>query len=311
MTPWKPTPEHLFFKKNDPNDIRLGELVKSNSEAEKNCLLGYLDDEGIKLNGGRFGAAQAPLAIRSFLYRMTWPLPSESFSLSDLGSLDSKEPLEKRHEQATTRVLDLLSKGKHVVTFGGGHDYGFADGDAFVSHSLKASTHKPLVLNFDAHLDVRPHDKGLNSGTPFYRLLNKYSDKIEFIEIGIQDQCNSQHHWNWVKEKGGKIISLSDIRKTHLLSQVKSHISGTPPDQLCFVSFDIDVMANTLAPGCSQSWDSGLNFEEVREIILWILQNKRVVLFSIYEVSPPLDIDHRTSKLAALLTHLYLTEISR
>lgn len=311
MSPWKPTPEHLFFKKNDPADTRLGELVKSNSEAEKSCLLGYLDDEGIKLNGGRTGAAQAPLAIRNFLYRMTWPLPSENFSLSDVGNLDSQEPLEKRHEQSTARVFDLLTKGKHVVTFGGGHDYGFADGDAFVSHSLNASHHKPLVLNFDAHLDVRPHEQGLNSGTPFFRLLNKYSDKIEFIEIGIQDQCNSQHHWSWVNDKGGKVVSLNEIRKSQLLSLVKSILAGSPRDQLCFISFDIDAMANTLAPGCSQSWVSGLSFEEVRETILWILQNKKVILFSIYEVSPPLDIDHRTSKLAALLAHLYLTEISR
>ncbi len=59
-----PTSSELFFSKNDPNDIRLGELFKTlvTQTIKENDIVisGYPDDEGIRLNGGRVGAALAP-----------------------------------------------------------------------------------------------------------------------------------------------------------------------------------------------------------------------------------------------------------
>ncbi|MGE3757963.1 MAG: hypothetical protein AB7H97_09410, partial [Pseudobdellovibrionaceae bacterium] len=50
----------LFFARNDNQDVRLGDWAR-NSESFKRSfsILGYPDDEGVKLNGGRVGAANA------------------------------------------------------------------------------------------------------------------------------------------------------------------------------------------------------------------------------------------------------------
>ena len=151
-------------------------------------IVGYPDDEGIKLNGGRPGAALAPTSIRKALYKMTPGLNSRlPFKIMDGGDIDLWAlSFLNGMTKAYKNVEELLEKKARVITFGGGHDYGYSDCAAFVEVVLKGGK-RPLIINFDAHLDVRPDDKNQNSGTSFYRLLKKYSGKIDFFEVGIQD----------------------------------------------------------------------------------------------------------------------------
>jgi len=171
----------LFFTKNDPRDLRLGDFAKSFEVPIKEdsfVVLGYPDDEGIKNNSGRIGASQAPDVIRKYLYKMTPHFLKEDVQpvIYDHGNLKIEGSLFERHEFAATTVENLLEKSK-VISFGGGHDYGYPDGKAFLH---KYREHNPLVINFDAHLDVRPLAVGstakISSGTPFFRLLSEFSN---------------------------------------------------------------------------------------------------------------------------------------
>ena len=74
-----PTDSKIFFSKNDPQDIRLGDLIEPieadrisqlTSLKNKYAVISYPDDEGISLNGGRLGAKEAPSVIKTFLYKM-------------------------------------------------------------------------------------------------------------------------------------------------------------------------------------------------------------------------------------------------
>jgi len=63
----------LFYSRHDPNDPRLGEVVcreESTYAAAEIVILGCPQDEGIRRNGGRIGAAAAPDAIREQFYRL-------------------------------------------------------------------------------------------------------------------------------------------------------------------------------------------------------------------------------------------------
>jgi formiminoglutamase len=276
------------------------------------ALLSYPDDEGIALNEGRVGAALAGDNIRKFLYKMTWPLLKKPTVpiLYDLGSLPIIGDLKERHENARAIVKDLLPKHT-VFSLGGGHDYAFADGAAFIESFAgdnSSAPCRPLIVNLDAHLDVRPTTWGLNSGTPFFRLLTEFNKKFQFLELGLQKQCNSVDHWQWAIERGAELSSLDEIRQIGTLPLLKSILQGSSKKQKCFISLDIDVFAQFLTNGCSQSWGAGLTYQEGFEIINWLLENKDVRLFSIYEVSPPLDFNHSTSKLAANLLHYVISK---
>lgn len=318
MSPYKPTPQKLFFSKNDSDDIRLGDLFKATTAdeldiAEAYCVSGYPDDEGIKLNNGRPGASLAPMIIRQFLYKMTPPFVQGNFF--DIGDLMTETDLVHRHQIAQDTIQKLQTKKIRTISFGGGHDYGYPDASGFLKSYLKSqpnTSEKPVVLNFDAHLDVRPTTNGFNSGTPFNRLLSEFENQFEFAEIGIQPQCNSSKHRDWALNKKAHIFNLKDIQQSEGLSGLFKHplFSKITKSTPVFISFDIDCLSSTEAPGCSQSWVTGLKTEDYLKFFSKLSKISDVRGLGIYEVSPPLDFNEQTSKTAALIAYNYLFQDS-
>lgn len=308
----QPCDEKLFFSRSDPEDPRLGEFTLEDLGPEVVSLWGYPDDDGIRLNGGRPGARLAPETIRMCLYRMTparsWPRTclikdQGDWAISDLS-------LEDRSELVRQGVLaHYQERGSFLVTLGGGHDYGFPDGAGFIEAFRSSDPAlKPLVLNFDAHLDVRPIDRGLTSGTPFRRLLETYPGEFDFVEIGIQNHCNSPFHWEWALQNGASILSLEEIHNFGFQDSLKEIIEPAPRRPL-WISLDIDVLKSSEAPGCSAPNASGLSVGDLQKLWPWLFASFDVRGLGIYEVSPDLDVDNRTSRVAALMIHSSLHEI--
>ncbi len=310
---WVPTDSSLFFTKNDPDDKRLGDCVLPLGTGPLTALppsdmvlWGYPDHEGIVLNGGREGAAFAPTLIRKVFYKMTPHVQQMTLPhLLDGGDIPLSIPLAQRHDQGAARAQNLTSMKRTWASLGGGHDYGYADGAGFLRAQI-ANGQRPVVLNFDAHLDVRPADQNLNSGTPFRRLLTEFPNQFEFIEMGLQPHCNSRQHWNWAVSQGAHLISLAEAQAHGLaacLKKVLTPFLGRP----IWVSLDIDAITSNEAPGCSQSWTTGLKTDDLISGFEWMMSQMDWRSFSIYEVSPPLDSDLRTVKLAALFLHHFLS----
>lgn len=310
-TNWIATDPSLFFSKKDPSDIRLGDCVRSyqgdlKSVAADLFVWGYPDHEGIQLNGGRIGAGLAPSQIRTVFYKMTpHVLIRKKPSILDLGNVDTSLSLLERHNQGAALSELATDTGLPWAALGGGHDYGYADGAGFLRAQLKKGL-RPVVINFDAHLDVRPTTNGLNSGTPFYRLLSEFSGKFDFFEVGLQPHCNSQTHWDWALNQGAHLIPLSQVEEEGLVPCLQKALHGFQNRPL-WLSLDIDAIQSSEAPGCSQSWTTGLKTSEIFDLMKWLADHLQWKAFSIYEVSPPLDTDNRTSKLSAQFLHHYLS----
>lgn len=336
---FQPCDSQLFFSRRDRTDPRLGALTESlgasqdavefranlerrlpSVESEDTggelsrhfVIAGYPDDEGIRLNGGRPGAAEAPDRIRQSFYKMTPPLldPTDFFFLWDAGNLQTQSmTLADRHREASAFAKVALDCGAVWVGLGGGHDYGFADAAAFLEWCREAhSGERPLVINFDAHLDVRPAENGLSSGTPFYRMLEAFPD-VDFVEVGIQTHCNSRSHLQWARERGVRILTQDEV----LLSGESFTTMTTRllDDWLlkrrpAFLSVDIDGFSSSVAPGCSQSWATGVTAHEFMPLLEILNRRLDLKILGIYEVSPPLDQDDRTAKLAAQILHRIL-----
>jgi formiminoglutamase len=310
---WVPTDSSLYFTKNDPNDIRLGDCTSpfgagpvTSLPPSELIIWGYPDHEGIQLNGGREGAALAPAAIRKVFYKMTpHVLQKNNPRILDGGDVTTSIALKDRHDQGASRSQILTSQNLCWASLGGGHDYGYADGAGFLRAQI-AKRLRPIILNFDAHLDVRPADKNLNSGTPFRRLLTEFAGQFDFVEVGLQPQCNSRQHWAWALSQGAQLISLAETEEQGLLPCLQKALGPTLGRPL-WVSLDIDAITSNEAPGCSQSWTKGLKTDDLWTGFQWMMENFDWRSFSIYEVSPPLDSDLRTVKLAALFLHRFLS----
>ena len=316
-----PADSSLFFKSGKTGDPRLGEVCrcppKTNPQKGDFIIAGYPDDEGITLNKGRPGARLGPDAIRQYLYKTSFQPSHKKQNLVDLGNLDINCSLAERHQRAKTNVKKALDQKMHWVGLGGGHDYGYPDGAGFLQTNEKSEI-KPLILNFDAHLDVRPTDQGLSSGTPFYRLLTeKKLPSFDFYEVGIQRQCNSQKHIEWVRDLGGHIIFLEDLLPPgHTFpALIKAFENFIPQESThplikkrpTFLSVDIDCFSSAYAMGCSQSWPTGFSPNELFPVFDLIYKHLDVQILGLYEVSPPLDQDGRTAKLAAQIIYHFLS----
>jgi formiminoglutamase len=293
----------LFFKGPRKEDPRLGDSARAIHEEEVAkakpgfVLAGYPDEEGIRLSHGRPGAKEAPDRIRSYFYRATHPAKSLP-PLYDLGNLETAGSLADRHEYAKATALSAFSHGHRWIALGGGHDYGYADVAAFLLHCRKVKK-RGLVLHFDAHLDCRPDDQGLNSGTPFYRVLNEFPPTAkkmpyDLIAVGLQRVCNSATYLGWADKKKVQLIFADEIEKARKL--LKLHLKSKRP---VFISLDMDVFSSAYAPGTSNNWPMGLEPRELLPLFTDTLKKSQVLGMGIYEVSPPNDVENITSKLAA------------
>ena len=286
------------------------ELLTDDYKESEMIVLGYPDDLGIEKNGGRTGAKEGPDQIRKHLYKMT-PQNSKDFRrVYDLGNLDFSEDssLEERHQYGATKITNILKDGKRVLSLGGGHDYGFADGLGFGEHLNKDED--VCIFNFDAHFDLRDLSKGITSGTPFYRLLEKYQERLNLFEIGIQKHCNSNKLFDLAsKHKNIYTFTYDTIfPKNEFCENSFNETRYCWPETQtpCYVSVDIDAFSSSLAPGCSQSWPSGLNIKSFFYMLDLILFYFDVRILGIYEVSPPLDHNEQTSRLASMIAYRWL-----
>jgi formiminoglutamase len=311
MPPIQPVePTSFFTRAKDPTDPRLAELCKPISDETEGgvAILGYPDDEGILLNGGRSGAALGPAEIRRWLYRMTPHARRPLKAFWDLGDWDNSLPLNQRHEAARAKTSEVLRAGRQLLSFGGGNDYAYADGMGFLDQKFAT---KPLIINIDAHLDVRDLSRGLTSGTPFFRLLES-GVPFDFLEVGIQGQCNSQAHWDYVESKGARVISLDEINDSGLsLSECLVQTAGDwlLKPRPTFLAVDMDAFAWPFAQGTSAAWPLGLDPTQFSVCAQLLYKRLDVRALGIYEVSPPLDQGGGTARLAAQFAHGFLHHV--
>jgi formiminoglutamase len=292
--------ESLFFHRDEAGDPRLGEIVRwqaADYDSAKVVLLGCPQDEGVRRNGGRIGAAAAPDAIRAWLYRLVAP---EGVQLFDLGNTIIQPTLEETHDVQQQVVQQLISDGKIVISLGGGNDLSYPD-----CAGLAQAAGDVLAFNIDAHLDVR-ESPIRHSGTPYRMLLEEgIVNPRHFYEMAYQPFAVSQTHLEYLKLKGAHAVSLTDLRDarfTHF-RLVLMHTC-----KAVFWGIDMDAVHINEAPGVSAPNPLGMTGEELCLIMTLAAKDPYTRILEFTEVNPTYDIDHRTCRLAAVAIWRFLLE---
>lgn len=312
-----PPERELFFSKNDEKDPRMGEIVHplaadDSLEGYDVALIGLPEDRGILANGGREGARLGPRFIRKAFYRLT---PGFRPSLSDLSIADVGDvrtegrSLDEVHEGARAIVAAIASRGVLPVVLGGGHDLTFPGLHGLVD-GLFLKEGELGVINVDSHLDVRDMSHGITSGTPFFRALEELPGKPlkggNFVEFGVQELHNSPWYYQWLRETGATVFTLKSLQGRPMETFLQAlQISGEGT-RVVAVSVDIDAARSTDAPGASASNPNGLSAQDLEKVAYLAGRTERVRFFDIMEMSPPLDVDGRSSALAAAVLFWFL-----
>jgi len=293
----------LLFKSHDAKDKKLGDIVSSSQNEYKQSkfvIIGCPQDEGVRRNNGRIGAAEAPDKIRQALYRFSKPAELESGELFDLGNSLIGDSLEQTHENHQIVVTQILRGGKILIVLGGGNDISYPD-----CFALSQEEKKFIAFNIDSHFDVRDNTRR-NSGTPYRQLLEGQIILPNlFFEIASQSFANSELYSDYLKKKEVNVVTLQKLRKKGIEKTLKAILKGTNAPAI-FWGVDMDSVRAADAPGVSASYPTGLTSEEILSIAAVAGTDKRSRIFEISEVNPKYDIDNRTCKLAALLIITFL-----
>ncbi len=299
------------------SDPRLGDLLTASLEDADVVLLGVPTDEGILRNGGRPGAAEAPGEIRAWLRKLT-PFAGQQFRrqlddirVADIGDINGGS-LEALHNAAAQKARELIASGKIVIVLGGGHDVtyplvrGFWEG-------LQAA--EIGLINIDAHLDVREKKNGLHHSGSSFRLLIEEGivSGRNFAEIGIQSFVTAKDHFDWVIQRGSRILTFEDATTAHLpnaFEECEVAITHGEPDFPLYLSFDMDSVRASDAPGVSAPAPIGFLAEEAYELAVAAGLSNNVRMMDIVEVSPPHDVDGRTARLAARMIAGFLAGVA-
>ncbi len=296
--------KNLFYHSHDPYDIRIGAMASSDKKDYESCdfvLVGCPQDEGVKRNHGRTGAAKAPKQIRDRLYRLTAPNGLKQGQLLDLGDVSTGGSLEEIHDRHCAIIEQVLKDGKVLIVLGGGNDISYPDAKA-----VQAVYPRSLTVNVDAHLDIRIN-KERNSGTPYRQLLEEKIITAErFFEIGFQYHANSPKYLSDAETKGVNMLPLNSLLKTPIKKGLDK-VFVLDKAETCFLGFDMDAVKSSDAPGVSAPSPTGLTAEQAVEIVEFLAIYKNTRLFEITEVNPEFDIDARTAKLAAILIFRFLS----
>ncbi len=301
-----PADPELFFTRNDPADPRLGELtgrgVVDISESTRIALIGMPQDIGVQRNGGRPGAAEAPDAIRRALYRLT-PYDVENDRslpeglIVDLGNIHcGEDELEVIHGRLARTVELVCRAGLVPVVLGGGHD------TTYPAASGVCAVHGPLgLINLDAHLDVRPPNPLRNSGTSFRMLIEEGAiEPGHLVELGIQAHANSAEHVRWVRNNGGRIITLEETRARGFARSLSTaYLIASTGVKRVYGTLDMDGVRAADAPGVSAAMPDGLAAADLLAAASLLGLRGETAGFDIVEVNPRFDRDGITAKLAA------------
>jgi guanidinobutyrase len=251
--------------------------------------------------GSRFGPRE--IRAESVMVRpygmYTRAAPFDSFQIADLGDvpinafnlLKSIDIIESFYDEA-------LQHDIKPVSFGGDHTISLP-----ILRAV-ARTHGPVALvHVDAHADINDEMFGekIAHGTIFRRALEEgLVQGNKMFQIGLRTTGYSADDFDWSRQQGARIVPAEECwyqSLAPLMDEIRAHIGPTTP---VYLTFDIDGLDPSCAPGTGTPEPGGLTSIQGIEIIrgCWGLN---LVGADLVEVSPPYDTSGNTSLLAANL----------
>ncbi|KTD67105.1 formimidoylglutamase [Legionella steelei] len=269
------------------------------TKEKKTVFLGFASDAGVRRNMGRPGAKLGPDQIKTQLAKLPCSIDKQLF---DLGTIFCNEDeLETAQAQFANLISFCHQQGHQTVALGGGHEIAWAHYQGLAPHYSKLG-----IINFDAHFDLRPHQKNQpgTSGTPFSQIAaycKENNQPFNYCCLGIQKMGNTSSLFDRANELNVNYLTAEELYTNSLAW----HLAFLDDFMLnldhIYLTLCLDVLAESFAPGVSAPQPLGLTPWQILPLLKYIIQSGKVVSFDVAELSPPLDQEQKTARLAALI----------
>jgi arginase len=217
------------------------------------------------------------------------------------------------------RIDGMLLAGKVPIVLGGDHSVSIPTVSA-VADALRNSPEPGDigVIWVDAHPDLEtpgPDSTNdlhamaaahlLDRGVADLRSLRGFAPKVkpeDLIYLGLSDVVPEERQA--IRDLGITSYTMSDVERTGITS-ICENIFGRMNDSVdgFVVSFDVDAIDPSYAPGVDYAEPGGLTYREAMVFMEFVAQSKGLRLLEVLEVNPQKDRDEMTSRLAARLIY--------
>ena len=252
-------------------------------------------------NGTRYGPRQ--VRAESVLVRpynmATRAAPFDSFQVADLGDV----ALNPYNLSACIEIIEqhysaVLENAVTPISIGGDHTITLP-----ILRAI-AKKHGPVALiHVDAHADVNDTMFGepVAHGTIFRRAIEeKLVDPRSMVQIGLRATGYAAEDFDWARDQGVTVVQAEACWYKSLAPLMEEVRRLVGPDQPAYLSFDIDGLDPSVAPGTGTPEPGGLTGSQGLEIIRGCY-GLNLVGCDLVEVSPPYDTTGNTALLAANL----------
>ena len=249
---------------------------------------------GVPYDGGvsyRPGARFAPSKVRdvSSLGRgFNWARGQNIFErlkIADAGDCPTVPiDLAQTYQKIETHFSTLLKSGKRFLAVGGDHSITLP-----LLRSVRKHVGQPVALiHFDAHLDTYPAAWGMeyhHGAFARHAVQEGLIDPKKSLQIGLRGPLAGGDDLEFVKKHGIRTVTVDDIR----INGLEAFLHTLPEfDGPTYITYDIDCLDPSCAPGTGTPVPGGLTTYEVQRIFRR-LKIKNLVAADVVELSPPFD----------------------
>ena len=279
--------------------------VQSDPEGVDVGILGVPLDIG---TSNRTGTRYGPRQIRteSVLVRpygmATGAAPFDSFQVADLGDVAlNAYDLKKSVDLIEQHYHELLSnavKPLRLISLGGDHTITLP-----ILRAMVAQHGALALIHVDAHADTNDEMFGekVTHGTIFRRAIEEgLVNPRQMYQIGLRATGYSAEDFDWARNQGVGVIPAEECwyqSLEPLMQRIRRNIGSQVPT---YLSFDIDGLDPSVAPGTGTPEPGGLTGSQALEIIRGCF-GLNLIGCDLVEVSPPFDSTGNTALLAANL----------
>jgi len=234
-----------------------------------------LDTATTNRPGARFG----PRGIRAASANIAWMRPYDT----------EVDPFDEIPAAIEAHASSIIDAGPGLLTLGGDH---FIAWPLLKAHAKKHG--KPLsLLHFDAHSDTWADEEGrVDHGTMFWHAAKEgLVDPAHSVQIGLRTTNDDTLGFNildgrWVHENGIDAV----------LAETRKHLGDRP----VYLSFDIDCLDPSYAPGTGTPVCGGLTTHQAIQIIRGLI-GINLIGMDLVEVAPAYDVGEITALAGATL----------
>ncbi|MEQ6889704.1 agmatinase [Halomonas sp. CS7] len=226
--------------------------------------------------------------------------PFDSLQVADIGDVPINTFNLPKNLDIISEFYDrVLAEDCVPLTLGGDHTLTWP-----ILRAI-AKKHGPVgLIHIDAHADVNEQMFGeeVAHGCPFRRAQEEgLLDANRVVQIGLRGTGYAADDFDWCRDQGFRVVTAEQCWYTSLaplMAEVREQMGDAP----VYISFDIDGLDPSVAPGTGTVEMGGLTGQQGLEIVrgAWGLN---VVGGDLVEVAPPYDPSGNTALMGATLLY--------